>query len=51
MQAGWYVSYDMLFWWLFYIIDDSRTQVNGLDDNPTLRVLGKFVWTFWIIIE
>ena len=51
MLARGYVSYDTLFWWLFYNIDDSGTQVNELDDTPTLRVLGKFVWTFWIIIE
>ena len=51
MLAGGYVSYDTLFWWLFYIIDDSGNHVYELDDTPTLRVLGKFVWTFWIIIE
>ena len=46
MLAGGYVSYDTLLWWLFYIIDDSGTQVNELDDTPTLRVLGKFYELF-----
>ena len=44
MLAGGYVSFDTLFWWLFYIIDDSGTQINELDDTPTL--VSKFVWTW-----